>query len=114
MNDEHMRRRRGEATTGEASTSSTVTGLWNWASGFIAPKRLDFTAVAAICSTVVPRSVTWWLTQTAFIPMRVLPTPLYISRNVSRSAAGSPSSMPAMVSSRDPGPHLLGADDEHG
>ena len=56
VNDEHMRRVSGATTTGEARTSSTVTGVLNCASGLRDPHRRALAAAAAICWGVVPRA----------------------------------------------------------
>jgi hypothetical protein len=45
---------KGEHWIGDASTSSTVSGSWNRARGFIVAHSLVLTAMLANCSDVVP------------------------------------------------------------
>ena len=46
----------GDASSGDASTSSTVIGSWNRARGFMAAHSRVLTAICASCSEVVPNS----------------------------------------------------------
>ncbi len=109
-----MSRVEGATTTGEARTSSTVTGDLNWARGLRAPHRRALAAAAAICSGVVPRSSIWWRTHVALSAMSTLPASFSRrTRSSARSSDGNPSSIPAMVSPRWPVHIFSTPDDEH-
>ena len=73
VNDEHISRVRGGTIGGDASTSSTVTALWNWALGLRAPCLRALAAAAAICSTVAPRSSIRSTAHAALSAIRTLP-----------------------------------------
>src|SRR5580704_10180677 len=103
VNEEHIIRVRGKTIEGELSTSSSVTSVWNWASGLREPWRRALTAAAANCSTVAPRSS---MRLTAHVALRAMSTdPEGFSISLwrkARSIFGTPSSMPASVSPRSP------------
>ena len=83
VNELHISRVRTPATWGEASTSSTVTRRWNWASGLRAACSKAFTAAAAIWRTVAPTSAMSRCAQPLFRPMRMLPAGLSSSWRLS-------------------------------
>ncbi len=56
---EQSRMRSGSATSTDSSTCSAVTGVGNWASGFIEPCRWFLTATSASCRRVVPWRCMW-------------------------------------------------------
>src|SRR5450759_3179498 len=76
---------------------------WNWASGLRAPWWRDFTAAAANCSGVASRSSICFTHHEALRAMRTDPEGFSRSRCMRiRSTSGTPSSMPAKVSTRSP------------
>ena len=115
VNDEHISRVSGGTMAGEASTSSRVTSLWNWAWGLRAPCLRALTAAAPICSTVVPHAS---MCSTVHLALRAMSTePDGFSQLACMKCAvdlGHPVLDAGQGLHAVPGPHLLDADGQHG